>query len=390
MMKDWLNIHLFQAFFQELRRGLGMELDLRQYELLLRALRLGIGADEEGRYSEQAFLSLCKLLWLTHPRYERGFEEAFHLWVGNAKETWKDGPEELEESEELPVPPAGESDSPLSPIVREEPVEPSPEPPPPPQPLPPPAPSAVSQQEWEVSFETIAGETGVPGFAASGPARHRFIFADHYLPFVPRQLQQQCRHLRSRAEKRPGDAIDTEATMLATAEAAGFPRLCYTTERYYPGDFVVFIDRGLGMAAFDKLADIFTQSLCAGLGMSAPAPAFKVYYFNEAPRQLVYLDATLSVSKPWRRAQRALSADSQVFILSDGGAASRRREDKRESRTLEWILEIQQRTEHLLWLNPVPRMRWAGTPAYSIPLLANCLPLTRESMPQLTALLRHL
>lgn len=390
MMRDWLNIHLFHAFFQELRRSLGMELDLRQYELLLRAFRLGIGADEEGRYSERAFLNLCKLLWLTHPRYERGFEEAFRLWVGKAREAWKKEPEEPEESKGQPVTPGEDSSGPLSPTVREEPVGPSPEPPPSPPPQPRPSPSTVPQQEWEISFEAAAGETGAPGFAASAPARHRFIFADHYLPFVPRQLQQQCRHLRSRAEKRPGNAIDTAATILATAEAAGFPRLRYTTERYYPGDFVVFIDQGPGMAAFDKLADVFTRSLCAGLGMAVPTPAFKIYYFNEVPRQLVFMDAILSVSKPWQKVRRELTADSQVFILSEAGAASRRKDEEREGRTMEWIQEIQQRTEHLLWLNPVPRVRWAGTAAYSIPLLANCLPLDHEAMPQLPALLRHL
>lgn len=390
MMKDWLNIHLFHAFFQELRR-LGMELDLRQYELLLQALRLGIGADENGRYTEQAFLDLCKLLWLTHPRYEPGFEDAFGRWIGRAKEAWAFQPEERRE-------PAGKSpeDSPRPsvPTLIDEPAGDSPgallPPPPPSAPAALPPPSATKQQEWEVSFEAIAGQTKTMGFAESEPVQHRFIYADHYLPFSPRQLQQQCRHLRYKAEKRPGDAIDAGATMQATAEAAGFPQLCYAAERYFTGAFVVFIDRGDGMAAFDKLADAFVRSLRAGLGMAAPTPAFRAYYFNEVPRQLVYMDSLLSVSKPWVMVQRQLTADSQVFILSDAGAASPRQDRARDERILDWVQEIQQKTRHLLWLNPMPRTRWPGRAAHAVPLLADCLPLMPENMPQLPGLLRHL
>lgn len=390
-MKDWLNIHLFHAFFQELRHRLGMELDLRQYELLLQALRLGIGADKNGRYSEQAFLSLCKLLWLTHPRYERGFEETFIRWVAEAKDTWAVQPAEGREPAGAPP---DDSPRPLAPVVLDEPERESPvQLPPSTRPseaaaqLPP---SATKHQEWEVSFEAVAGRFGAMGFADGGPVRHRFVYADHYLPFSPRQLQQQCRHLRYHAEKRPGEAMDITATIQATAEAVGFPQLRYRAERYFTGAFMVFIDRGPGMAAFDKLADVFVRSLRAGLGMGSPTPAFSIYYFNEAPRQLLFMDSLLSVSKPWAIVQRQLTADSQVFILSDAGAAARRQDKARDERILDWIQEIQQKTRRLLWLNPMPKTRWPGKAAHFIPLLADCLPLTSESMPRLPGLLRHL
>jgi hypothetical protein len=69
-MKSWEFQYLFFEFFQALRRTLGMELDLRQYSLLVEALAKGISADDQRRYDRQGLLSLFKTLWLMNPRYE--------------------------------------------------------------------------------------------------------------------------------------------------------------------------------------------------------------------------------------------------------------------------------------------------------------------------------
>lgn len=387
-MKDWLDEGLLFLLFKRLRQN-GPELDLRQYELLLKALRTGVGSEEDGSYTKTGFRELCKTLWLTRAHFSHTFDRIFdeslqqllNGWAPEVKETTKETKTSTTDT------PTSPSDS-IHPQVKEEvPPLPPAESTPPPTDLP--RGEKENYREWEVAFEASDGETPDRiGMAADAPD-HTFIYSDHYLPFSPRHLQQQCRYLRYKAEKRPSQSIDVAATIRATARTGGFPKLLFAQERYYTESFYLLVDRSSGMAAFDKLADVFVQSFRQGLGKT-DEENLRVYYFDELPDHWVYKDPALRVSRNWTAIQEELSKDDFVFVLSDAGAARQRESEARHERTVAWVQTLKQQTEHLLWLNPMPADRWVGSTAFYLPLLTHCMPLNAGAMLRLPGILRHL
>jgi uncharacterized protein with von Willebrand factor type A (vWA) domain len=392
MTKDWLHTGLLFTFFKELRICLPLELDMQQYELLLSSLRAGVGTDGDGRYSRASFLNLCKTLWLPHPEYEQRFESVFEYMIQQTGEVWIMDEEGSNSGPSEPLKPPQRQRKATSPDRAE--VGPKPkdkeEQPSPVQEKKATGPEAIDYKDWEVAFDISLEETGGLSSSIASSTEHSFIYTDHHFSAKVRYMQQQCRHLRYRAEKRAGKQIDLLRTIQASAQYAGFPSFCYTSDYFYAEHFVVFIDRGIGMSAFDKLADAFADALRSGLGISASSSSFQTFYFDETPGRLFYKDARLRISFEWEKLQRQLSADDFVFIISDAGATRRRNDMERYGQLAGWVQSLQQQTRHLLWLNPTPRYRWRNTPAAYLPLLTTALPLTTEGLLRLPSVLKHL
>ena len=66
----------------------------------------------------------------------------------------------------------------------------------------------------------------------------------------------------------------------------------------------------------------------------------------------------------------------------DAGAARGYRQRTRVSGTTEVIWEIQQHTNLVAWLNPVPKMRWNNTTASIISHLIPMFPMDQEGLRQ--------
>ena len=76
-------------------------------------------------------------------------------------------------------------------------------------------------------------------------------------------------------------------------------------------------------------------------------------------------------------------------MVSDGGAARGYRHRERVSATTEVIWEIQQHTNLIAWLNPVPQLRWNSTTAKIISHLVPMFPMNREGLIQAISTLQR-
>ncbi len=377
-------------FFQRLRQEVGLELDPDQYLDFLRSFLSGIIAPEASS-DIQAFReelrSLCRIHWLTHPRrfgaaFDRLFEEEFDKLI-------RFQPAIPEEPAAAPEPTEAQE------FVQKQSGAPQQTAPPEPSkkkpPLPPsqkePAPEAMT--DLFLRFKTAAG-TGRAGPAQDRPAQlldNKFLFSDRHLPASDRRLQQHWRYLGAFAESRAGVDIDIASTVAAFAEKGFIVEPVFQKEKIYRQQTVFLIDDGGSMLAFASLADHLVSTIRSSL----EGGPVSVYYFHNNPGGPLFRERNRSA--PVEREtfiREALHTASFLIIISDAGAARGTVHNERIQQTKRFLVDARKKVPHLLWMNPVPKERWANSTAMYVSLYVDMLEASAQGLRRLPHILRHL
>jgi uncharacterized protein len=128
------------------------------------------------------------------------------------------------------------------------------------------------------------------------------------------------------------------------------------------GDLVVLVDDGENMLTYwPAMGKLFEA-----IHRKRINPA-QMYRFSGCPRRYLY---------DWRQPNKSIlttkvrgnlsSNQTMLLVVSDGGAAIGLPDEDRVTETLEFLQEWQDFVRPIIWLNPVPSDRWAGTPAAKI------------------------
>ena len=230
-----------------------------------------------------------------------------------------------------------------------------------------------SGQDW-VNVQWDMGKMGLgEGNSADGNGRKegiingtserwkpkgKYILTDNYHPFSARELTQNWRRLRRKQPAGESRDIDVEATIKQIAQQGLFDKPI--VQRRFVNDYrlIVLVDWKGSMLAFHALSDLIVETLKAAL------PKTEVWYFRNHPQTYFYgrPDWTQAVTKDdWLFQLKQNPAN--LLIISDGGAARGTFVTERLQSWWRFFKQVKPIVPNIVWLNPMPKTRWAGTTA---------------------------
>lgn len=366
------------AFFTRLRKEMGMELDMQQYFGFLKSFTSGIPLEHP-----DDLLELCKIHWLTRPRFEAGFERLF-------REEFAKSVRLADLKDRKAIEPDIEKSP--DPAPRGEEAPPPPSPPPPRTPEKEPVPEPAAEDDFQSIYLNFSeGESFGAGAKPAGSSAsfldNDFLFSDKYLPASDRRLKQNWRYLKSRAEKSPGTELDIPKVVRSVARTGFFHQPFFLPEKTYRLHILFLIDHGGSMTAFETL----TEHLVSTIRESLQVENTRSLYFHNYPGERLFEDSyhTRSIRLP-ELLRDIPRHGSMAFVISDAGAARGRVHEQRIEQTIVFLKQLRGRVPRVLWLNPTPAGRWQGSSAGYLSYHVEMVEASEAGFRKLPEKLKHL
>ncbi|MEZ5039236.1 MAG: hypothetical protein R2828_05075 [Saprospiraceae bacterium] len=213
---------------------------------------------------------------------------------------------------------------------------------------------------------------------------HPYILSDAYHPINEREMRQSWRFLRQPSAIGQTDDIDIPQTIRQFAKEGFLSKVLY--QKAYEDDIhlLLLIDYKGSMVAFHTLAD----QLITTAHQEEKRRHIQLCYFHDVPKTQLFLNPARTKAIRKEKLFRGLSSKhTRVLIFSDAGAARGQLELARIDETWDFLDELRPNVRQIVWLNPVPRQRWAGTTAAAIAEIVTMLEVTQSGF---RAAIRHL
>ncbi len=390
--------------FDELRRQADLPLGVDEYLVMLQALQAGLGVDHHGDDHDAALRRLCHILWTNSLQEQKILDYYFDLMLekrrlaaktraaggatgaapGKAESAIPSGKEQEGKAVaemSTPVGPSGSAAAgPLTAGVGR-----------------PPmgvgvgalaraaTAAAVASRPDLVVDETQAARAFQAALQAAPAPTRQFVLAGDYLPVTRRQMKQSWRHLRSLMRFGPRVVLNVPATVQKMAHDGFLIEPVLEPRRANRIEVLLLVDRQGSMVPFHILADRLVESAQKG-GRLARAG---VFYFNNAPRDRLYLAPALVKARLLPDILSHLHPDRTVaLIFSDAGAARGRQVQARVDLTAAFLQHCRSAIRRWAWINPLPQDRWAGTTAEDIAKLIPMFPFSRRGLDDAIDILR--
>lgn len=321
----------------------GMALTLEQYFLLLEALSKGFGRENLAEFKQ-----VCRLLWVK-PKdsfSEAVFEAEFARYLAQKPVALESPETEFNQS-----PPASSSAA-ASP-------SPSPE-----------SPQTSSKTPAETSFQiptALRGERVQSRCGQLAFSRQNFCLTVRDLPLTERQILQSWRMLRRPMREGFATELDLKATIAQINSQGQYFQPILRPSRVNRVQLLLLIDHDGSMVPFHLMTRQLVETVRTGqFGKS------DIYYFRNCPGDYLYL-------KPNQPDFRVLNevlpklhkTHTLVFIVSDAGAARGGYNSERLELTQALFTRLKSKVRTIIWLNPLPKIRWEKTTAAGIAQLIN-------------------
>jgi hypothetical protein len=186
-----------------------------------------------------------------------------------------------------------------------------------------------------------------------------------YWPISRRSMAYAWRYLRRPRPDGPPDVLDIPLTVEQVAKAGFFLAPIYHRRVINHAHLLLLVDQGGSMTPFHR----FSRDLVETAQVESNLARVDVYYFHNAPMTHLYRDPHLTQPIELQTVWSVCDPDTSVLIFSDAGAARGYQRIERVRMTTEFLVQLQQRTSLIGWLNPMPTDRWAGASAEMISYL---------------------
>ncbi len=240
----------------------------------------------------------------------------------------------------------------------------------------------IKQEEFRIKVElSNVNDKGENIEETKEERKRKFLFSDNYFDISLRQMQQVCRSLPIFQITSSNNQIDIDATILNWAKKGFFEKNIYQNKQNLYNKVILLVDNKGSMQAFETLINNLNTALkdAFDVGTKHEKQAFETYYFYNLPQDYVYMDTTHVAYKEKKQLLKEIKKDkSLVIILSDAGASRGGNSDGRFKASLRFVIQLQKVSSQIVWLNPMPKTRWAESTAHRIARFLPMFPLTNQ------------
>ena len=209
-------------------------------------------------------------------------------------------------------------------------------------------------------------------------------FVTHY-PISRRFMVYSWRYLRRPVADGVRDVLDIKMTVEKATKQGFFLQPVYRRREKNHAHLLILVDQEGSMTPFHH----FSRDLVETAQYESSIEKVDVAYFHNLPAEYIYRDRFLTDKIALETVLNQCDSETRVLMVSDGGAARGYRHRERVSATTEVLWEIQQHTNLIAWLNPVPQLRWNSTTAKIISHLVPMFPMNREGLIQAISTLQR-
>jgi hypothetical protein len=183
------------------------------------------------------------------------------------------------------------------------------------------------------------------------------IFA--YAPVSRLAMTYGWQYLRRPVPDGPANVLDISATIARVAHQGFFLTPVYRRWQTNHAHLMFLIDQDGSMAPFHDIA----HDLIATAREESSIKQVDAFYFHDVFDDSVYEDEHFYRWKTVDEAMQSCTPNTSILIVSDAGAARGKKNDERGAAALKMVLRLQQSTNLVAWLNPMPRDRWKESTA---------------------------
>ena len=336
-------------FFQKLKKEVGMELDVKQYQLLLAKIM----AKPVQNYTELHFL--CQTLLLTREIYRKKFDRYFDeaiLKFPPLTEAFKEKNVEIPSMN--PVPNIIQNIT-LEPAVSE-PIK---------EELPKEKASEPTTQNDKKEIKINVKNTGGTGqnYSRNVETNYQNFILDEvkYLPFDKRAMEQGWRKLRGKSKYLTTNKLDFKAIFKRHNDIGGIDQLIYERESIGMQKVVWFSDHGGSMAPFSY----WDEELFEVMKNVPNTDHVERYFFHDYPSKrvneslddfLFFKNRTHTEAKFLSNILRKANKNTVYIFFSDGGAARKQDEMTRVEVLFDMVNLIKIKSRNVYFINPVKNL----------------------------------
>ena len=200
---------------------------------------------------------------------------------------------------------------------------------------------------------------------------------DEYFPITRRQLKQSWRYLRRSIREGPATEFDVNATIRQISRHGVLASFAFRPRRNNRIHLLLLLDRDGSMSPFHLMSQRLAETALRGGRFSQ----VDIYYFHDCPINYLYRDSGNLNAEPIDLVVKKLRARNTVaLIFSDAGSARGRYDAERLKSTEYFLKRVNEKARNIVWLNPVPEERWAGTTANALAQIVPMMTFNRSGM----------
>ena len=198
-----------------------------------------------------------------------------------------------------------------------------------------------------------------------------------YLPITQRKMKQCWRYLRQMVRSGLATELDIKATVQQVGKTGLLLSPVLIPRRVNLVKALFLIDTGGSMTPFHS----FGQRLNSTAKQGGRLGRVDTYYFHNCPIDYVYEDAARLKARAIDSIISELHQNQSVIIIfSDAGAARGRLSHTRYNFTKQFTASLNLSAFRIVWLNPMPKERWANTTAERISRLVSMFSIDRNGL----------
>ena len=399
--------YIFYNLFLQLKDELKVELDFLQYEAFLFLFTSGdwkvhlsqsetLTAKEREREVYDALLNLCQSLWVPKQRFVLPFSKLFDNAFTELKqylpvvkeEKLVERDENIEEEEKKEETIIIEKDEVNGkdklegndPILNKEEIQES---------INPKEKSVETMRDFFINFENKQSEeeqSDEAEEARKSILETPFIFSDEkHFPIRSRQVIQVLEKLKNYNKRTEGTNLDVRQTIKKLAREKVLVKPVYEKIKKGQQHIILIIEQEGAMVPFR----FWASQLAQDIQESSDEITLDVLYFSKYPLPIqdktmsdfiLYTSPSQLMSIRLSHLIKSIDKHTDILFFSDAGAISGQVNSDRIQNTMKVLEQFKKYTKGILWLNPLPKEKWADTSAAFISLFVSMVPYTYEGI----------
>jgi uncharacterized protein len=266
----------------------------------------------------------------------------------------------------------------------------------------------------QISSDKLGGLPPFPQSYLEKLSQYHFVYVPEF-PVTYREVAQAWRRLRQPVREGPPAELDFQATISQHIRKGVPTEIVLVPRRRNKTRLLLFVDRQGSMGPFHS----FIEMVCNAILDSANLENILIYYFHDTPVQgadksilipfanqlFPIIDSVLSNIEPFLDSEVCTDPELQshkhlknlldksargaaIVVISDAGAARGNYDPIRILNTIAFIKALKTYTQHVVWLNPLPKDHWRNNTSEQLARYIPMFPLNRDGIYNAVEVLR--